>query len=134
MEIMYPILETKRMILKPLQESDFDNMFKIVSDPNVIATTEWNLENDPKIYKKEFTEQVNSGAFFAIKKKKTDEFIGFFILKNYIDIKKNLIKYSHYDHNIRKILGEKDFVQKLQKKCYILLSWLLKLPGFVQTN
>jgi RimJ/RimL family protein N-acetyltransferase len=91
---MYPILETKRLVLKPLQKNDFDNMFKIVSDPNIIATTEWILENDPKVYKKEFTEQLNSGVYFTIRKKKSDEFIGFFILMNYIDKKKCKIKYS----------------------------------------
>ena len=56
---MYPILETKRLVLKPLQEDDFDNMFKIVSNPTVIAGMEWDLWNDAERYRNEFTNQVN---------------------------------------------------------------------------
>jgi RimJ/RimL family protein N-acetyltransferase len=91
---MYPNLETKRLILKPMQEDDFDNMFKIVSDSKIIETMEWGLSNDQKKYKNEFIEQVNSGAYFTIHKKTTDDFLGFYILWNYIDTKKRKVKYS----------------------------------------
>ena len=91
---MYPVLETKRLVLKPLQENDFDNMFKIASNPKIIETMEWVFMDDPKVYKKEFIKQVNSGAYFTINKKKTDDFMGFFILWNYTDKKKCKIKYS----------------------------------------
>ena len=91
---MYPILETKRLILKPLQKEDFDNMFKIVSDPKIIETLEGDLWNDAQKYKKEFSKQVNCGAYFTIRKKKTNEYIGFYILLNYIDKKKGKVKYS----------------------------------------
>jgi hypothetical protein len=30
---MYPILETKMLVLKPLQENDFEDMSKLCSDP-----------------------------------------------------------------------------------------------------
>ena len=93
-DFMYPILETKRLILKPLQKEDFDNMFKIASDFKIVETMEWGLWNDPKKYKNEFIEQVNSGAYFTIHKKTTDDFLGFYILCNYIDTKKSKIKYS----------------------------------------
>ena len=91
---MYPILETKRLILKPMQRDDFDNMFKIVSNPKIIETMEWDLWNDPIKYKKEFIEQVNADVYFTIRRKKTDDFIGFYILYNYIDTKKSKVKYS----------------------------------------
>ena len=44
---MYPVLETKRLVLKPLQKDDFDNMFKIASNSKIIETMEWDLWNDP---------------------------------------------------------------------------------------
>jgi len=91
---MYPVLETKRLVLKPLQDNDFDNMFKIASNSKIIETMEWDLWNDPEIYKKEFINQVNSGVYFTIRKEKTNVFIGFFILLNFIDKKKNNVKYS----------------------------------------
>ena len=91
---MYPILETKRLVLKPMQEDDFDNMFKIVSNQKIIETMEWSLWDDSKKYKKEFINQVSSGAYFTIYNKKTDDFIGFYILCNYIDTKKSKVKYS----------------------------------------
>jgi len=91
---MYPNLETKRFILKPLQENDFENMFKIVSDPNIIKTMEWDLWNDSEVYKKEFINQFKSESYFSICKKKTNSFIGFFQLYNYIDKIKSKVKYS----------------------------------------
>jgi RimJ/RimL family protein N-acetyltransferase len=91
---MYPILETKRLVLKPMQKDDFDNMFKIVSDSKIVETMEWDLWNDPIKYKNEFIKQVNSGAYFTIRKKRTDDFIGFYIICNYIDTKKCKVKYS----------------------------------------
>jgi RimJ/RimL family protein N-acetyltransferase len=91
---MYPTLETKRLVLKPLQKNDFDNMFKIVSNPKIIETMERELISDPEAYKKEFIGLLNIDAYFTIKEKKTNDFIGFFILHNYINKKKYIITSS----------------------------------------
>jgi RimJ/RimL family protein N-acetyltransferase len=91
---MYPNIETKRLILKPLQENDFDDMFKTVSDTRVVEGMEWDLLIDPRKHVEGFVQQVNSGAYWTIHKKKTDEYIGIYILLNYIDKKKGNVKYS----------------------------------------
>lgn len=91
---MYPILETKRLVLKPLQENDFEDMLKLCSDPAIIAGMDWYFWNDQKTRKKVFINHVNGGAFWSIRNKKNDEFIGYYILLNNIDKKKNIVKYS----------------------------------------
>jgi RimJ/RimL family protein N-acetyltransferase len=78
---MYPNLETKRLILKPLQENDFDDMFKTVSDTRVVEGMEWDLWIDPKKHVEGFVQQVNSGAYWTIHKKKTDETTRRFIIE-----------------------------------------------------
>jgi RimJ/RimL family protein N-acetyltransferase len=91
---MYPKLETRRLVLNPLEEDDYENMFKIASDAKIIETMERELIIDTKVYKKEFIELLNIDAYFTIKKKKTDEFMGFFILHNHINKKKYKIASS----------------------------------------
>jgi len=131
---MYPIFETERLVLRPLQEGDLDNMFKIVSDPTVIAGMEWELINDLSVYKKEFIEQVNSGAYWSIRKKKGDNFIGFFILLNYIDKKKYKVKYSQLCTALLPKYWSKGFCTEVTKKYCILHFWELERHGFVQIN
>jgi RimJ/RimL family protein N-acetyltransferase len=91
---MYPILETKRLVLKPLQENDFEDMLKVCSDPAVITGMDWYFWDNPKVRKKEFINHVNGGVFWSIRKKKNDEFIGYYILFNFVDKKKSKVKYS----------------------------------------
>lgn len=89
---MYPILETERLILKPLHENDFDDMYKLVSDPVTFSKMEGEVYNDPKTYKKDFIETVNGGECLTIRNKETDFFIGFIFIHQYI--KKGEITYS----------------------------------------
>jgi RimJ/RimL family protein N-acetyltransferase len=91
---MYPILETKMLVLKPLQENDFEDMLKLCSDPAIIEGMGWHFWNDSKMRKKEFINQVKDGSFWSIRKKTNDEFIGYYILLNFIDKMKNEVKYS----------------------------------------
>jgi len=92
---MYPTLETDRLILRPLQENDYDDMFKLFSNPTIMSTMEGEIPDDEKAFRKVFLQTVESGVGdFSIRLKKTDNFIGYIQLHNYIDKKKGLIKYS----------------------------------------
>lgn len=91
---MYPILETKRLILNPLQESDFDDMFKLASNPIVIATMEGEVQGDPNAYKKELMKDVKRGEYLIIRLKETDGFIGFIAIHQYMNKRKHVIDYS----------------------------------------
>lgn len=91
---MYPNLETERLILKPLHESDYDNMYKLFSNPIVVQTMENDIQTDPIAFKKEFIESVSNYNILTIKQKEDDKFIGFIGVHQYINKKKNEIKYS----------------------------------------
>jgi len=91
---MYPTLETKRLILIPLQERDLDNMFKLYSNPIIIATMEGEVQNNENAFKKELSKTIKIDQCFSIRLKAKDEFIGFIGLHQYIDKKKCIVKYS----------------------------------------
>ncbi len=91
---MYPILETKRLLLEPLKESDYDDIIKMFSNPIVTKTMEHDWKTE-EAFRKEFIELIKSGIDdFAIRLKKTNKFIGYFQLHNYIGTKKGTVKYS----------------------------------------
>lgn len=89
---MYPNLETERLILKPLNENDFESMYRLESDPSVISSMEGELYNDPEVYKKDFAETVKGGECFSIRIKETGLFVGFIMIHQYI--KQGRISYS----------------------------------------
>lgn len=89
---MYPILETERLFLKPLQESDINNMFALDSNTAVTATMENDTVTDLTKYQKDFEHAVNSGVYLAIWRKEDTAFIGFIAVYQYI--KQNKINYS----------------------------------------
>lgn len=89
---MYPILETERLILKPLNENDLNDMYKLESDTAVTATMEGESYNDPERYKKDFADTVKGGECFAIRSKENDSFIGFIMIHQYT--KQGKISYS----------------------------------------
>ena len=125
---MYPALETKRLVLKPMQKNDFENMFKIVSNPKVIETTEGNLWDNPKKYKEEFIKQVNCGAYFTIRKKKTDEYMGFYILLNYINKKNSKVKYSQLGTALLPKYWSKGFCTEVTEKITHFAFMGIKTP------
>jgi len=94
---MYPILETKRLVLKPLQETDFDDMFKLYSNPAIIATMEGETRDNEDNFKKDLLKVIKGDRNFSIRLKTKNEFIGFFMLHQYIDKNKSKIKYSQIE-------------------------------------
>ena len=90
---MYPVLETDRLLLKPLENNDLDDMYALYANPAVAATMEhWDSIQDREEYKKEFPQMVDGGAYFAIRRKDIGCFIGFILLYQYVN--RNKIDYS----------------------------------------
>ena len=82
---MYPILETERLSLKPLQDSDLDNMYALYSNLKVATTMEhWDSVYSYEKYQKEFPNIVASDSCFTIRLKNADSFIGFIQLYQYV--------------------------------------------------
>ena len=91
---MYPTLDTERLIMSPLHEGDFDGMYKLYSDEAVTASTEMELYTDPAKFKNDFLVNVKNQNIFAVKLKESGVFMGFIGCHQYIDKKKNIVKYS----------------------------------------
>lgn len=71
-----PTLESELLIVRPLQQSDFDELFKAAADPLI-----WELHPQPDRYKPEvfqkfFEESMKSGGALAIVDRKTNQVIG----------------------------------------------------------
>jgi RimJ/RimL family protein N-acetyltransferase len=126
---MYPKLETRRLVLNPLKEDDFDNMFKIASHPKIIETMERGLIIDPKTYKKEFIGLLNIDAYFTIRKKRTDEFMGFFILHNYINKKKCKVANSQLCVALLPEYWEKGFCTEVTERILHFAFLGMKTPS-----
>jgi len=88
----YPILETSRLLLRPLEEADLDNMFKLQTDIMVRKMLEGNIPCNIDKYSKEFYNTVNNGNMFAIILKDSSAFVGYIILHQHI--KKNKLAFS----------------------------------------
>lgn len=95
---MYPLLETKRLFLKPLQDNDFDNMLELFSNSIVTATMEGIEGKAPSLteFKKWFSNVTKIDSFYTIRHKETDCFLGYCQIHSCI--KKN--KISHAQMNI----------------------------------
>jgi RimJ/RimL family protein N-acetyltransferase len=91
---MYPTLETERVILKPLADDDFLDMFTLFSNPDVVVTMEGEVQSDRSKYEKEFVSAVRSGGFWTIWSRETDDFLGYFQMHHYINRNKGAVRYS----------------------------------------
>lgn len=79
---MMPTIETKRLILRPLVESDIDNIFKFTSNPNVARLVTWqphqSTEDTKKFYEYVLTVYAQGHVTpLGITLKGTDTVIGF---------------------------------------------------------
>jgi RimJ/RimL family protein N-acetyltransferase len=125
---MYPILETKSFILKPLQEKDYDGMVKIFSNPIITKTMEAEFYDEDN-FRKVFLQTVKSGVEdFSIRLKKTDEFIGFIQLHNYINKKKNTVKYSQINTALSPEYWGKGFCTEVTQKILHFAFMGIKTP------
>jgi len=95
---VYPTLETERLLLKPLQESDSKDMFELFSNSTVTATME-GMEGKTMsltMFRKWFSDVVNIDSFYTIRCKETSNFFGY--CQIHPCIKQN--KVSHSQMNI----------------------------------
>lgn len=70
---MYPLIETDRLLLKPLQENDLDNMYTLYANLTVAPTMEyWDSILNFTEYKKEFANMVSYDGIFTIRLKESD--------------------------------------------------------------
>lgn len=83
-------LETERMILRCLTESDADNLFELDSDPDVmrfltggVANTREFIVNKALPYYLSFYEQSGAFGFWAAIDKETAEFMGWFHFRSF---------------------------------------------------
>lgn len=125
---MYPILETERLLLKPLQESDYEDMFKLESDPVVGATVEGGVQNNPKTYKNDFIQTVKGGECLTIRLKETEKFIGYILIHQYINKKKCEVKYSQLGTALFEGYWNKGYCTEATKKLLHFAFYGIKTP------
>ncbi|MCL2253457.1 MAG: GNAT family N-acetyltransferase [Lachnospiraceae bacterium] len=125
---MYPILETERLFLSPLQESDFDGMYKLYSDETVISDTEMNLYTDPVKFKKDLIVMIRNQNIMTIRLRKTDEFIGFIGCHQIIDKKKCAVKHSQIWTALLPEYWEQGYCTEATKKLLYFVFVGIKSP------
>lgn len=74
--VWQPILEDENVLLRPLQQSDFEELYKVASDPLI-----WEQHPNPDRYKREvfqnyFSGAMESGGAFAVYDVRSGELIG----------------------------------------------------------
>lgn len=79
-------IETDRLILRKVQNEDADDIFKILSDPDVITNLNMNIHkniDDTTRLLQEYFEGLKEGTKFpyAMIDKNTNEFLGVFLIK-----------------------------------------------------
>jgi len=81
---MYPILETERLLLRPMGKSDFDTMFAMRSNKEWCATMLARpAQAKSDAYRIEFTHGLQNGTFFTVWLREQDDFIGFVEVDKY---------------------------------------------------
>ena len=90
---MYPTLNTERLLLRPLQNSDLDDMYALYASPAVAPMMwYWDSVDDFVKYEKVFQSLVSSDDIFTVRLKGNNRFIGYFQLHQYV--KKSKVSYS----------------------------------------
>lgn len=74
--VWQPILEDENVLLRPLQQSDFEELYKVASDPLI-----WEQHPNPDRYKREvfqnyFSGAMESGGAFAVYDARSGELMG----------------------------------------------------------
>ncbi len=73
---LQPYLENDLLILRPLQEEDFENLYKIGSDPLIWEMHPAKDRYQESVFKIFFSDAILSKGAFAVIDKMTDEIIG----------------------------------------------------------
>ena len=90
---MYPILETERLFLKPLNDGDLGDMYALYANPAVApAMWYWDSVRSFAEYEKDFWSLAKSDDIFTVRLKADNRFVGYFQLHQYV--KKGKVGYS----------------------------------------
>ena len=90
----YPILTTERLLLKPLVEEDFNDMFAIFSNSDLCASLVGRpVKKTTNAYKNVFNVDLISGNFFTVRLKEEDKFIGYIEADRFFNNKTSLVDY-----------------------------------------
>src|SRR5712672_2588722 len=73
---LQPNLENHLLILRPLKEKDFENLYKVASDPLIWEQHPEKDRCQKKVFEIFFSEAVNSAGAFAVIDKRTGQIIG----------------------------------------------------------
>ncbi len=73
---LQPILENHLLILRPLKEEDFENLYQVASDPFIWEQHPDNNRYQKKVFELFFRDAINSSGAFAVIDKKTEQIIG----------------------------------------------------------
>ena len=73
---LQPFLENDSVLLRPLREEDFDNLYEVASDPLIWEQHQNKDRFTHKIFTEFFEEAIVSKGAFAIVDKRTDKIIG----------------------------------------------------------
>jgi Acetyltransferases, including N-acetylases of ribosomal proteins len=123
---MYPILRTQRLVLRPLEERDFYDMYTLYGNRLVAPMMEYYDDiYDSARYRNHYYDMVKSESYYAITHKDTDEFIGFIQLYQY---KKRKQPYSQMSTAIRPAHWGKGYCTEAAKRVIALAFYELKTP------
>lgn len=73
---LQPFLENDLLILRPLKEDDFENLYKVASDPMVWEQHPAKDRCERKVFEGFFREAMETKAAFVVIDKETNEIIG----------------------------------------------------------
>lgn len=73
---LQPLLENDLLLLRPLKNEDFEDLFSVASDPHIWEQHPAKERSDRNGFKQFFTEAMNSNGAFVVIDKKTGIIIG----------------------------------------------------------
>lgn len=73
---LQPTLEDEVILLRPLGQDDFENLYKVASDPLIWAQHPAKDRCERSVFELFFKDAIESGGAFAVIDKKTGEIIG----------------------------------------------------------
>jgi RimJ/RimL family protein N-acetyltransferase len=120
MEInLQPILQNDWVLMRPLKEDDFEELYKVASDPLIWEQHPSKTRYQREVFQNYFKGAMESGGAFAVHNSKTGEMIGSTRLYDYDEVNRSiLIGYtfiarhcwgSNYNRSMKKLLLDHAF-------------------------